>query len=171
MPLAAKKRPATRAEAAALASDTRLRIIRLTQGRAMTNKELAAALGKDPATTLHHVRKLVETGFLAEQPPRRGTRGSREKPYLGTQLSISLSFDEAEEHAAVSEAALGAFLGEIADLGVGAADLTRVVFQLPRAQTEELLSRLEEVLGDYVDRPYDPAAERVAIFLASYRSA
>jgi len=171
VPLAANKRPATRAEAAALASDTRLRIIRLTQGRAMTNKELAAALGKDPATTLHHVRKLVETGFLVEQPARRGTRGSREKPYLGTQLSISLSFDEVEERAAVSEAALGAFLGEIADLGVGAADLTRVVFQLPKAQTEELLTRLEEVLGDYVDLPYDPAAERVAIFLASYRSA
>jgi DNA-binding transcriptional ArsR family regulator len=171
VPLAANKRPATRAEAAALASDTRLRIIRLTQGRAMTNKELAAALGKDPATTLHHVRKLVDTGFLVEQPARRGTRGSREKPYLGTQLSISLSFDEVEERAAVSEAALGAFLGEIADLGVGAADLTRVVFQLPKAQTEELLTRLEEVLGDYVDLPYDPAAERVAIFLASYRSA
>lgn len=171
MSLAAKKRPATRAEAAALASDTRLRIIRLTQGRAMTNKELAAALGKDPATTLHHVRKLVDTGFLVEQPPRRGTRGSREKPYLGTQLSISLSIDDGEERAAVSEAALGAFLGEIADLGVAAADLTRLVFQLPKAQTEELLSRLAGVLKDYVDLPYDPSAERTAIFLASYRSA
>ncbi|QUQ72142.1 ArsR/SmtB family transcription factor [Kutzneria sp. CA-103260] len=171
MPLAVKKRPATRAEAAALASDVRLRIIRLTQGRAMTNKELAAALGKDPATTLHHVRKLVDTGFLVEQPPRRGTRGSREKPYLGTQLSFGLNFEETEERAAVSEAALGAFLGEIADLGVGAADLTRVVVQLPAEQTRELLSRLHAVLVDYVDLPYDPAAERTAIFLASYRSA
>jgi predicted transcriptional regulator len=171
VPLAVKKRAATRAEAAALASDVRLRIIRLTQGRAMTNKELAAALGKDPATTLHHVRKLVDTGFLVEQPPRRGTRGSREKPYLGTQLSITLSFDENEERAAVSEAALGAFLGEVADLGVGAADLTRVVFQLPAEQTEELLNRLHAVLADYVDLPYDPSAERLAIFLASYRSA
>jgi DNA-binding transcriptional ArsR family regulator len=167
--LAAKKRPATRAEAAALASDVRLRIIRLTQGRAMTNKELAAALGKDPATTLHHVRKLVDTGFLVEQPPRRGARGSREKPYLGTQLSITLSFDEVEDREAVSEAALGAFLGEIADVGIGAVDLTRVVFQLPRERTEELLSRLAAVLRDYVDLPYDPAAERVAIFLATYR--
>jgi predicted transcriptional regulator len=171
VPLAVKKRPATRAEAAALASDVRLRIIRLTQGRAMTNKELAAALGKDPATTLHHVRKLVDTGFLIEQPLRRGTRGSREKPYLGTQLSFALTFDGSEEQAAVSEAALGAFLGEMADLGVGAADLTRIVVQLPAEQTRELLSRLHAVLVEYVDLPYDPTAERTAIFLASYRSA
>ena len=171
MPLAVKKRPATRAEAAALASDVRLRIIRLTQGREMTNKELAAALGKDPATTLHHVRKLVETGFLIEQPPRRGTRGSREKPYLGTRLSIELSFDEGDDREAVAEAALGAFLGEIADLGVAAADLTRVVYQLPAEHTEQLLTRLHSVLAEYVDLPFDPAAERTAIFLASYRGA
>ena len=170
MPLAVKKRPATRAEATALASDTRLRIIRLTQGRAMTNKELAAALGKDPATTLHHVRKLVDTGFLIEQPPRRGTRGSREKPYLGTQLPFGLKFEGTEDRA-VSEAALGAFLGEMADLGVGAADLTRIVVQLPPEQTKQLLSRLHAVLVEYVDLPHDPAAERTAIFLASYRGA
>jgi DNA-binding transcriptional ArsR family regulator len=171
VPLAVQKRPATRAEAAALASDTRLRIIRLTQGRAMTNKELAAALGKDPATTLHHVRKLVDTGFLVEQPPRRGTRGSREKPYLGTRLSFALTFDETEDRAAVSEAALGAFLGEVADVGVGAADLTRIVVQLPEEQTKQLLARLHAVLVEYVGLPYDPAGERTAIFLASYHSA
>jgi DNA-binding Lrp family transcriptional regulator len=137
----------------------------------MTNKEIAEALGKDPATTLHHVRKLVETGFLLEQPPRRGTRGSREKPYLGTRLSAALSFDDGEERTSVNEAALGAFLGEIAEVGVGDAELTRLVFQLPRERVEEMLSRLEAVLADYVDLPYDPTAERTAIFLASYRGA
>jgi DNA-binding transcriptional ArsR family regulator len=165
------QRPATPAEAAALASDVRLRIIRLTQGRPMTNKEIAEALGKDPATTLHHVRKLVDAGFLLEQPVRRGARGSREKPYLGTRLSAALSFDDADERTSVNEAALGAFLGEIADVGVTDADITRLVFQLPRDRVEEMLNRLEAVLSDYVDLPYDPAAERVAIFLANYRGA
>ncbi|HEY3478086.1 MAG TPA: winged helix-turn-helix domain-containing protein, partial [Streptomyces sp.] len=81
-----KRRPATEAEAAALASGIRLRIIRLTFSEALTNKELAQRLGRDPATTLHHVRKLVETGFLAAQPPRRGARGAKEIPYLSTGL-------------------------------------------------------------------------------------
>ena len=170
MSLLPKQRPATPAEATALASDVRLRIIRLTQGRPMTNKEIAGALGKDPATTLHHVRKLVDTGFLVEQAPRRGTRGSREKPYLGTRLSAALSFGDGDERRAVNEAALGAFLGEVADVGVGDAGLTRIVFQLPKERTEEMLSRLEAVLAEYIDLPYDPAAERTAIFLASYRS-
>ena len=166
-----EKRIATSEEAAALGSDVRLRIIRLTQGRPMTNKELAAALGKDPATTLHHVRKLVDTGFLVEQPPRRGTRGSREKPYLGTRLSFGLKFAEDGERTAVAEAALGAFLGEVADLGAAGLRFTRLVVQLPPEQTAELLARLDAVLADYVDLPYQPGAERTAIFLASYRGA
>jgi predicted transcriptional regulator len=67
-----ERRRATEAEANVLASGIRLRIIRLTYSEAMTNKELARGLGRDPATTLHHVRKLVEAGFLAAQSPRRG---------------------------------------------------------------------------------------------------
>ena len=31
--------------------------------------------------------------------------------------------------------------------------------------------RLDSVLAEYVDLPFDPAAERTAIFLASYRGA
>ena len=92
-------------------------------------------------------------------------------PISGTRLSIELSFDEGDDREAVAEAALGAFLGEIADLGVAAADLTRVVYQLPAEQTEQLLTRLHSVLAEYVDLPFDPAAERTAIFLASYRGA
>ena len=154
MPLAVKKRPATRAEAAALASDVRLRIIRLTQGRALTNKELAAALGKDPATTLHHVRKLVDTGFLVEQPPRRGTRGSPARSRTWAPICRSPSASTSTRSGLRSaRRRWSAFLGEIADLGVAAADLTRVVYQLPAEQTAELLSRLHAVLADYVDLP------------------
>ena len=63
---ATDRRPATEAEAKALASPLRLRILRLCLDQALTNKQLAGRLGRDPGTVLHHVRTLVATGFLAE---------------------------------------------------------------------------------------------------------
>ena len=81
---------ATEAEIATLASAVRLRIIRLTHTEALTNAEIAVRLGRDPATTLHHVRRLVTHGFLRAQPARRGARGAKEIPYRSTGLSLSL---------------------------------------------------------------------------------
>jgi len=75
------------ADARALASVLRMRILRLCLDEPMTNKEIATRLGKDPATTYHHVRTLTDRGFLAAQPERRGTRGAREVPYLATRKS------------------------------------------------------------------------------------
>src|ERR1700760_4939847 len=72
------RRPATDAEAKALASALRLRILRVCLGEAKTNKEIAEAVHRDPASVLFHVRTLVRTGFLEPGPERRGTRGSRE---------------------------------------------------------------------------------------------
>ena len=74
------RRPADEAEAKAMASSLRLQILRLTLHEPRTNKEIATALGRNPASVLHHVRTLVDTGFLIEQPVRRGERGSREVP-------------------------------------------------------------------------------------------
>src|SRR5215475_395787 len=89
-----ERRPATEAEARALASGLRLRILRLCLDRPLTNKEIAELLGKQPATTLHHVRTLVATGFLEAQEERRGTRGAREVPYLATGKSWVLDVSE-----------------------------------------------------------------------------
>ena len=75
------------ADARALASTLRLRILRLCLDEPLTNREIAARLDRNPATVLHHVRTLVDRGFLAAQPVRRGTRGSREVPYLATRKS------------------------------------------------------------------------------------
>ena len=58
-----ERRPATDAEARALASGVRLRILRLCWDEPRTNKEIAARLDRNPATVLHHVRTLVDTGF------------------------------------------------------------------------------------------------------------
>src|SRR3954452_293038 len=96
------RRPPTEPEAAALASTVRLRIIRMTRVEPLTNARIAELLGRDPATTLHHVRRLAGPGFLEPLATRRGARGAREIPYRPTDLSWNL--DGAGGDAAASEA-------------------------------------------------------------------
>jgi DNA-binding transcriptional ArsR family regulator len=161
--LSRKRRPATSDEAAALSSDLRLRMIRLTFDRPLTNKELAERLGKDPATTLHHVRKLVAAGFLEAMPPRVGNRGAREIPYRSTGLSWQL--DNSENAVAVGEAMLHAFLGEVADIGLHDVDQSRLVVTV---DPEELKQRLAALMDELAAKPVKPDVPRVAIYLAVY---
>ncbi|CCH29020.1 winged helix-turn-helix domain-containing protein [Actinosynnema sp. NPDC047251] len=156
------RRPATEAEAAALSSAVRLRIIRLTYDRALTNKEIAHRLGKDPATTLHHVRKLVATGFLEAQPARTGNRGAREIPYRSTGLSWKLA---GGPHPDTGRAMLEAYLAEVAELPPDRLDQTRLVVRVDPA---ELNRRLRTLLDELEAEPDDPSGERVALYLAVY---
>ncbi|SDZ07891.1 Helix-turn-helix domain-containing protein [Amycolatopsis xylanica] len=160
-----ERRPSTAAEAHALASGIRLRIIRLTLSEALTNKELADRLGKDPATTLHHVRKLVDTGFLEPQPPRRGARGAKEIPYLSTGLFRDLSNAGRSQ---VGEAMLEAYLAEIAELDIADVDQAAGVLLLGKAQQEELMRRMTELAEEFRERPPDEDAEPVAVYIATY---
>ncbi|WP_367130864.1 ArsR/SmtB family transcription factor [Saccharothrix sp. HUAS TT1] len=160
-----QRRPATDAEAAALASAVRLRIIRLTYDRALTNKEIAERLGKDPATTLHHVRKLVATGFLEAQQARSGNRGAREIPYRSTGLSWALAKDHGAQAAETSEAVFEAFLSEVAEVGPAALDQIRLVVRADRA---ELKRRLRSLFDELAAEPAHPDGERVAVYLALY---
>ncbi|MEW2504926.1 ArsR/SmtB family transcription factor [Amycolatopsis sp. CA-161197] len=162
------RRPSTEAEAAALASGIRLRIIRLTSFEAMTNKELAERLGRDPATTLHHVRRLVETGFLAPQEERRGARGAKEIPYLSTGLSWQL--DNGEAGASVGQAMLEAYLAEIGEADPAEVDASRLVFQVSPAEVAEFKDRLTQLLEEFRERPARPGADRTAIYLSVYPS-
>ncbi len=158
-----QRRKATPEQAAAMASAVRLRIIRLTYQDALTNKEIAERLGKDPATTLHHVRKLVATGFLEAQPARSGNRGAKEIPYRSTGLSWRL--DGAGYEVEVSEAVLQAFLGEVADVGPAALDQTRLVVKI---DPEELKHRLHSLMEELAALPVDPGTPTTAIYLALY---
>ncbi|WP_170185079.1 ArsR/SmtB family transcription factor [Saccharothrix texasensis] len=160
-----QRRPATDAEAAALASAVRLRIIRLTYDRALTNKEIAERLGKDPATTLHHVRKLVATGFLEAQGERTGNRGAREIPYRSTGLSWRLHKGSSPYPEETSEAVFQAFLSEVAEVGPAAMNQFRLVARVDRA---ELKRRLQTLLDELATEPAHPDGERVAIYLALY---
>ena len=164
-----EKRRATDAEARALASAVRLRILRLCYSEALTNKELAERLDRNPATVLHHVRTLVDTGFLAAQPPRRGTRGSREVPYLATGKSWLMELDDhpRPEH----DPALAAFLEEVSAVGEQRLSSSRLGLRLAPADLEEFRERLHGLLDEFARRPVDPRAERWSLYLGMHPEA
>jgi DNA-binding transcriptional ArsR family regulator len=164
-----EKRRATDAEARALASATRLRILRLCLSEALTNKEIAARLGRNPATVLHHVRTLVDTGFLAAQPARRGTRGSREVPYLATGKSWLMDVDHwPHGH---RDPMLQAFLQEVAVVGEGELQSSRLGLRLSAADLEEFRTRLHGLLDEYARRPADLTGERWSLYLGMHPEA
>jgi hypothetical protein len=174
--MGSRRRPATEAEAKALASAVRLRIIRLCLDRALTNKEIAERLGANPATTLHHVRTLVTTGFLAPQDERRGARGAREVPYLSTGKSWTLDVHDSGDASGPKQAMLDAFLDEVRLVGPGteAVRFARLGLRLDPARWDELTKRLGGLLDEYADaRPAvgndrTPDGRPYSIFLALY---
>jgi predicted ArsR family transcriptional regulator len=175
---AAPRRAATEAEARALASGVRLRIIRLCLDRPLTNKEIAERLDANPATTLHHVRTLVATGFLSAQKERRGTRGAREVPYRATGKSWTLDVHDKRVDGS-GQAMLDAFLDEIGHLDVDAMEhsgveddpsgFSRLGLRLPFKDLQELDRRLSELLNEYALKPADMTdGIPFSIFLALY---
>ena len=164
--VAGERRPATDAEARALASAVRLRILRLCLDQPLTNKELAARLDRNPATVLHHVRTLVDNGFLAAEPARRGTRGAREVPYRATGKSWLM--DDAGGPAAGRDPSLAAFLEEVAEAGEHRLHSTRLGLRLTAAEREELAGRLHAVLDEFARRPADPHGEKWSVYLGMH---
>jgi DNA-binding transcriptional ArsR family regulator len=169
MTSSAARRPATDAELKALASGLRLRILRLCLDEPRTNREIAERLDRHPATTLHHVRTLVDTGFLAADPVRRGTRGSREIPYRATGLSWRL--DLGDEPSTQVRAMLDAFLEEASAAGVEHVRTSRLGLRLTPAEQEEFEQRIQEVLDAYAARPPSPDGVPLSVFFAVHPDA
>jgi DNA-binding transcriptional ArsR family regulator len=165
------RRPATAAEAKALAHPLRMRILRLCLDRSLTNKQLAEWLGKDPGTVLHHVRTLVATGFLVPDEVRQGSKGALEKPYRATGKSWTLSLEESPvPEATATQAMLEAFLAELAEAGPGAATgFNRLALTLNKASHDELLARVLAILDEFVTRPPDPDGEPYGLLFAMHR--
>jgi DNA-binding transcriptional ArsR family regulator len=155
------RRLATPEEAKALANPLRLRILRLCLGEALTNKQLAERLGKDPGTVLHHVRTLVATGFLTPEEVRQGEKGALEKPYRATGKSWNLSLDaDPATEVTATQAMLEAFLAELAEAGPGAArGFKRLALTLNQASLEEFETRLQALFDEFAARPPDPDGE------------
>jgi DNA-binding transcriptional ArsR family regulator len=165
------RRPATAAEAKALAHPLRMRILRLCLDRSLTNKQLAEWLHKDPGTVLHHVRTLVNTGFLVPEEVRQGEKGAFEKPYRATGKSWTLSLEESPVAQDVdAQAMLEAFQAELAEAGRGAsAGFNRLALTLNKASREELESRVLAILDEFVTRPPDPDGEPYGLLFAMHR--
>jgi DNA-binding transcriptional ArsR family regulator len=166
-----KRRPATPAEAKALAHPLRMRILRLCYDQALTNKQLAERLGKDPGTVLHHVRTLVETGFLVPGEVRQGEKGALEKPYRATGRSWSLSLGEDPDmEATTSQAMAEVFLTELEEAGPGAATgFIRLALTLDDDSLKELQDRTQAIFDEFADRPPDPGGQRYSLFLGMHR--
>jgi DNA-binding transcriptional ArsR family regulator len=164
-----ERRRATDAEARAVASAVRLRILRLCLSEALTNKEMAARLGRNPATVLHHVRTLVDTGFLEALPPRRGTRGSREVPYRATGKSWLM--DVEDRPPPPHDPMLAAFLEEVAAVGERQLQSSRLGLRLSAADLAEFRRRLHGLLDEYARRPADPDGEKWSLYLGMHPEA
>jgi DNA-binding transcriptional ArsR family regulator len=154
-------RDATDAEARALASGLRLGILRMCLDQPLTNREIAATLGKNPATVLHHVRTLVDTGYLEALEPRRGRRGAREIPYRSTGKSWFTRMP-----AAASGSLLSAFLDEVSRVPPEEHELARLSLRLGESDLAEFKDRLYALLQEFHDRPRDPRAAPRSLFVA-----
>ena len=149
-------RPATPAEARALANPLRLRILRLCLDRSLTNEELAARLGRDAGSVLHHVRLLVATGFLAPDEERRGARGTVERPYRSTGKSWTL--DVGDEESGML-AMVDAFRAELAEVAGGpVVTLTRMAVRLQPEARDAFVARIQALVNDLHDAD-DPEGE------------
>jgi DNA-binding Lrp family transcriptional regulator len=136
-----------------------MRILRICLDEPRTNKEIAAVLGRDPATTLHHVRRLVDTGFLAALAPRRGARGAREIPYETTGKSWTVSTPAADR------VLLDAFLEEVALVPLETVETIRFGLRLTAKRRQEFLDRFLELLEEYrIDD--DGPGQAISLFLA-----
>ena len=168
-----KRRPATPEEARALANPLRMRILRLCLDEALTNKQLAERLGRDPGTVLHHVRTLVATGFLVADEVRQGEKGALEKPYRATGMSWTLSLDaDPAIETSASQAMLEAFTAELEEAGPDAATaFSRLALTLDKASQEELQRRVLAILDEFAARPADPDGEPLGLLFAVHRRA
>ncbi len=162
-----ERRPATAAEAKALANPLRLRILRLCLHQPMTNKELADALGKEPGALLHHVRTLQRTGFLDVAEVRTGRRGAVEKPYRATGKSWTLDIGE---RTVGTVAMLEAFRSELAEAGPDAVVLgSRFALRLTPAAAAEFETEMSALIDRYVARQ-GPDGDSFGVFVGMHRT-
>lgn len=148
----------------ALGSPIRWRILRLCLHEPRTNRELAALLDRNPASMLHHVRTLVDAGYLAAQEPRRGTRGAREIPYLATRLTWT-----EDEQTSTTDVIVRTFLEEIEGLEADDVGILRAGLRLSQDELDEYWRRTQAIVTDLMSRrESQPDVERTSwgVFVA-----
>ena len=154
------------ADARALASVIRWRILRLCLDEPLTNREIAARLRRDPGTVFHHVRTLADRGFLAAQPERRGARGAREVPYLATRKTW-----RTEAGPMLNGLLVETFLEELGEADPASVSLGRLGVRLDEAGRAELGRRITDVLEEFAARKPDPDGVPYSVFIAIHEDA
>lgn len=154
------------ADGRALASVLRMRILRLCLDDPLTNKQVAERLGRDPATTYHHVRTLAERGFLAAQPERRGARGAREVPYLATRKSWRTPMPQGQDRVLIET-----FLEEVAEADPTTVATARLGVRVHPDRWAEVTARFTDLLRELAAMPSDPDGVPYSIFLAMHEDA
>jgi hypothetical protein len=162
------RRDATRDEARALANPLRLRILRLCLDEALTNKQIADRLGRDPGSTLHHVRLLVDTGFLAAGDVRHGARGALEKPYRATGKSWEVQVTDDVAGPSTHLAMVDAFREELAEAGPDElVVLSRFANVLNEESRRQFVGRLEALIEEFARR-HDPDGTPLAFLVGGH---
>ena len=163
-----EKREATAAEAKAMANPLRLRILRLCIEEALTNKQIAEGVGRDPGTTLHHVRQLVATGFLVAEDVRHGASGALEKPYRATGKTLALDVTDPDARAGLNLAMSTPSARSWPIAPESVIIMGRLAVRLAPADAEELQQRLDDLVPEFKEREY-PNGEPLAFFVALHR--
>lgn len=163
-PVAPEVREDADADARALASSLRIRILRLCLDESLTNREIAQRLGRHPATVLHHVRTLVDRGFLVAEPARRGTRGAREVPYRATRKSWRSPSQPGQARVLVDT-----FLQELALVeDLDDQPMVRLGLRLDDEAARALVGRLDALFQEYAQRPSDPDGTPYSLFFSMH---
>lgn len=152
--------PEHEARLRAIGSPLRLRVLRLCAFESRTNKELAELLGVNPGTMLHHVRTLVQTGFLEAEPERSGAQGAREVPYRATGLSWRMPLPER------SRVLVEVFLQQIENVDPDQLDTSWLGLKLNDEHKREFQSRLHDLLVEFKERGSDADGEAYSVFTA-----
>jgi predicted ArsR family transcriptional regulator len=147
----------TRAVYRALGSPLRLRVLRLCAFDARTNKELAELLGVNPGTMLHHVRTLVQTGFLVAEEERAGAQGAREVPYRATGRSWGTYLPNQ------STVLIETMNQQLQNVDPEDVHIAWLGLRLTDAHREELERRIYEIVTEFKDRGPDPDGEAYSL--------
>src|SRR5258708_5045090 len=101
--------------------------------------------------TVSPIQTRRKSRWCHKPPGRRGTRGSRETPYLATRKSWQL------DTPAKGPVLLEAFLEEVALAPAAELQTSRLGLRLAPDEMAEFVERLGELLDEFAKRPDDPS--------------